>query len=76
VETGNAELGFVAMSQIAGSDASSRWIVPAKLYTIISQDAVLLKKGADNGAARAFLAFLKGPEARAIKEKYGYGAGD
>jgi molybdate transport system substrate-binding protein len=76
VQTGNAELGFVAMSQIAGSDASSRWIVPAKLYTIISQDAVLLKKGADNEAARAFLAFLKGPEARAIKEKYGYGAGD
>jgi molybdate transport system substrate-binding protein len=76
VQTGNAELGFVAMSQIAGSDASSRWIVPAKLYTIISQDAVLLKKGADNGAARVFLAFLKGPEARAIKEKYGYGAGD
>jgi molybdate transport system substrate-binding protein len=76
VQTGNAELGFVAMSQIAGSDAGSRWIVPAKLYTIISQDAVLLKKGADNEAARAFLAFLKGPEARAIKEKYGYGAGD
>jgi molybdate transport system substrate-binding protein len=76
VQTGNAELGFVAMSQIAGSDSGSRWIVPAKLYTIISQDAVLLKKGADNGAARAFLAFLKGPEARAIKEKYGYGAGD
>jgi molybdate transport system substrate-binding protein len=76
VQTGNAELGFVAMSQIAGSDAGSRWIVPAKLYTIISQDAVLLKKGADNEAARAFLAFLKGPEARAIKEKYGYGASD
>jgi molybdate transport system substrate-binding protein len=76
VETGNAELGFVAMSQIAGSDEGSRWIVPASLYTIISQDAVLLKKGADNEAARAFVAFLKGHEARAIKEKYGYGAGD
>jgi len=76
VETGNAELGFVALSQIAGSEEGPRWIVPASLYTIISQDAVLLKKGADNEAARAFVAFLKGPEARAIKEKYGYGAGD
>ena len=33
---------------------------------------MLLKKGADNAAATAFLAFLKGPEARAIIEKYGY----
>ena len=56
--------------------AGSRWVVPDDLYPIIAQDAVLLKTGADNPAARAFLAFLKGPEARAIKEKYGYGAGE
>ena len=44
----------------------------ADLYTPIRQDAVLLKKGASNAAAKAFLAFLKGPEARAIIEKFGY----
>lgn len=72
VETGNAELGFVALSQLTVNDAGSRWLVPQELYDPIRQDAVLLKSGADNEAARAFVQFLRGPEARAIIEKYGY----
>jgi molybdate transport system substrate-binding protein len=72
IETGNAELGFVALSQLAGNSAGSRWVVPQSLYAPIRQDAVLLKKGEANGAATDFLAFLKGPEARAIIERYGY----
>jgi len=72
VETGNAEIGFVALSQLTGSDAGSRWVVPQSLYNPIRQDAVLLKTGAGNEAAGAFIAFLRGPEARAIIEKYGY----
>lgn len=72
VDTGNAELGFVALSQLAGQKAGSRWIVPQEYYTPIRQDAVLLKKGAGNAAAAGFLAFLKSPEARAVIEKYGY----
>ena len=46
--------------------------MPQTLYAPIRQDAVLLKTGADDEASKAFLAFLKGPEARAIIEKYGY----
>lgn len=76
VETGNAEIGFVALSQIAGHDDGSRWLVPQELHSVIAQDAVLLKRGAENPVAAAFLVFLKGSEARAVKEKYGYGAGD
>lgn len=72
VDTGNAELGFIALSQVAGKSEGSRWMVPQALYTPIRQDAVLLKKGASNEAAKTFLAFLKGPEARTIIEKYGY----
>ncbi len=72
VETGNAELGFVALSQLRGPETGSRWLVPQELYTPIRQDAVLLKTGASNEAATGFIAFLKGPEARAIIEKYGY----
>ena len=49
--------------------------MPQALYTPIRQDAVLLKKGAANEAATAFISFLKGPEARAIIEKYGYEIG-
>lgn len=73
IETGNAELGFVALSQVVASSAGSRWVVPQNLYTPIRQDAVLLKTGADSVAAREFLAFLKSPAARALIEKYGYG---
>eukprot|EP01037_Dinobryon_pediforme_P002071 gene2071-2108_t len=72
IETGNAELGFVALSQLAGNSAGSRWLVPQSLYSPIRQDAVLLKKGEGNEAAAAFLTFLKGPEARAVIERYGY----
>lgn len=73
VATGNAELGFVALSQIAAHDNGSRWIVPENLHAPIAQDAVLLKTGEGEEAAEAFIAFLKGPAARAIIERYGYG---
>jgi len=72
VNTGNAELGFVAASQLTGHTGGSQWRVPQELYKPIRQDAVLLKKGANSEAAKAFLQFLKGPEAHAIIEKYGY----
>jgi molybdate transport system substrate-binding protein len=73
IDTGNAELGFIAGSQLVGKDAGSRWAPPQVLYTPINQDAVLLKKATANKAATGFMAFLKGPEARVIIEKFGYG---
>lgn len=73
IDTGNAELGFVALAQVAQVEGGSRWIVPGKLHAPILQDAVLLKPGEKNDAARALLAFLKGPEARVLIEKFGYG---
>jgi molybdate transport system substrate-binding protein len=76
VESGNAELGFVALSQIAGHDRGSRWPVPETLYPVIAQDAVLLTAGKDNPAARAFLRFLGGAEANAVKDRFGYGVGE
>ncbi len=72
VETGNADVGFVALSQLAGNERGSRWIVPQNLYAPIRQDAVLLKTGAGNEAATAFMAFLKGGAATAIIVRYGY----
>lgn len=73
IETGNAELGFVALSQVVGREDGSRWEVPANLHAPIEQDAVLLRKGEASEAAAAFLAFLKGPVAAAVIETYGYG---
>lgn len=74
-ETGNAELAFVALSQVIGRSDGGRWLVPASLHRPILQDAVLLKTGAQKETARAFLAFLRGPQARAIIERHGYEAG-
>jgi molybdate transport system substrate-binding protein len=73
IDTGNAELGFVALSQVVERSEGSRWLVAGNLYPPIKQDAVLLKKGASNEAAKAFLDFLKGPAAAAIEAKFGYG---
>ena len=72
VDTKNAEVGFVAVSQLYGSTEGTRWLVPQNFYTLIRQDAVLLKKGANDEASKAFLEFLKGPEARAVIERFGY----
>lgn len=72
VDTRNAELGFVALSQLAGKSDGSRWLVPQSLYRPIRQDAVLLAKGRDSEAARSFLDFLKGPEARDVIVRFGY----
>ena len=73
IDTRNAELGFVALAQLYGNTEGTRWLVPEKLHTPIRQDAVLLKNGANDEAAKAFLAFLRGTEAQAIIERYGYG---
>ncbi len=76
VATGNAELGLVALSQVAGVGNGSRWGVPGDLHDPIRQDAVLLEPGAGKPAATAFLDFLRGDEARAIAESYGYATAD
>lgn len=76
VATGNAELGFVALAQVMSprlADKGSYLEVPGHLYAPVRQDAVLLKRGAGNQAARAFLRFLRGDKARALITGYGYG---
>jgi molybdate transport system substrate-binding protein len=76
IQSGAAELGLIARSALDAPDASfggSRWDVPDELFTPLRQDAALLKAGADNPAAKAFLAYLTGPEARAIILQFGYG---
>ena len=73
IKSGNAELGFVAYSQIKKPDKpieGSYWLIPPSLYDPIEQQAVLLK---DNSIARSFLDFVKSNEARAIIKQFGYG---
>jgi len=73
VESGNAQLGFVARSQlVARSDMALAWSVPSELHSPIRQDAVLLQAGADCQACRELLAYLRSPSAAAIIRRYGY----
>ena len=75
ITTGNAELGFVALSQVFKDGritGGSAWIVPASLYEPIRQDAVLLARGKDKPAAAALAAYLKGDKAKAVIRSFGY----
>jgi molybdate transport system substrate-binding protein len=71
VKSGNADLGFIAFSQIktSGIREGSFWLVPGSLYPAIEQQAVLL---GENKTARQFIDFLKKPSARQLISNYGY----
>ncbi|MCG8486263.1 MAG: molybdate ABC transporter substrate-binding protein [Chromatiales bacterium] len=75
VATGNADAGFVALTQIKAWQGKSGtlWEIPSGYYAPIDQAAVLLKKGRHNPAAHAFLDFLKSGEAKQLIQAYGYG---
>jgi molybdate transport system substrate-binding protein len=75
ISSGNAELGFVALSQVWKNGKigeGSGWIVPANLYPPIRQDAVLLNPGKGKPAAQALLLFLRGEKAKATIKSFGY----
>ena len=75
VSTENAQLGFVALSQISFDGRithGSAWVVPQSLHTPLKQDAVLLSHGKDNAAAHALLKYLQADKAKAIIRQYGY----
>ena len=75
IKSGNAELGFVALSQVYENGKlreGSAWIVPGELYTPIRQDAVVLSRGKDNPAAAELMKFLESDKARAVIKSFGY----
>ncbi len=74
IHSGNALLGFVALSQVLkdGKIEGSSWVVPANLYTLIRQDAVILEKGKAKPAALALMKYLKSDKATAFIKSFGY----
>ncbi|OQW95606.1 MAG: molybdate ABC transporter substrate-binding protein [Beggiatoa sp. IS2] len=74
IAEGKAQLGFTALSMLhpSGKIEGSFWMIPKNFYSPIDQQAILLKHGADNKAAKAFWDFLKSPQARNVIETYGY----
>lgn len=74
--TGNADVGFVALSQVMENNqlkGGSLWRIPGHLYQPIAQDAVLLRRGAQNPAAVALMQLLKSPRGQTLIRGYGYG---
>lgn len=79
VSTENAQLGFVALSQISLNGRitqGSVWVVPQSMHTPLKQDVVLLNHGKDNAAAHALLKYLQGDKAKNIIRAYGYAFGN
>jgi molybdate transport system substrate-binding protein len=75
VATGNAELGFVALSQLTGPGApvgTCRWVIPADHHPPIAQQAVLLTRARANASATGLFEFLKSDTARALIAAHGY----
>jgi molybdate transport system substrate-binding protein len=75
VSTQNAQLGFVALSQVFADGkitSGSGWVLPSSLYKPILQDAILLKNGKDNSAAKALMLYIKGDKAKEMIKRFGY----
>ncbi|MGQ7299367.1 molybdate ABC transporter substrate-binding protein [Marinobacter nauticus] len=78
IASGNAQAGLVALAQVKAwpDQDGTLWRIPQSYYAPINQQAILLKRGADNTAARGWLAFLQSPDAVAIIQGYGYDTAD
>jgi molybdate transport system substrate-binding protein len=75
VYTGNADMGFVALSQVLEGGqlkSGSIWVIPQSLYEPIRQDAVVLKRASANPAAKALVVLLKSPNIQHLLRSYGY----
>lgn len=75
VSTQNAQIGFVALSQVFADGkitSGSGWVLPSSLYKPILQDAILLKNGKDNSAAKALMLYIKGDKAKEMIKRFGY----
>ncbi len=75
VKTGNADVGFVSLAQVLSAGRlkeGSMWAIPQTLYDPIRQDAVLLKRGANNEAALALIKLMQSPNIKELIRSYGY----
>ena len=73
--SGNAQLGFVALSQVMEDGKlreGSAWVVPGAMHQPIRQDAIVLNSAKDNAAAKALMDYLKGDKAKAVIKSFGY----
>ena len=79
VASGNASLGFIAGNQVLDQrlpKVTCSWPVPPELHRAIEQQAILLRRGAENSVASDFLSFLRDETGREIVKHNGYAVPD
>lgn len=72
-QTGNAEIGFLALSLTMTPDMKgSVYVIDPKLYKPVEQAMILVKGWKVNPEAAKFMKFVLGTECKTVFEKYGY----
>src|SRR6202167_3023767 len=78
-ESGNAQVGFVALAHAITPSMQGKgkyWVVPAEAYPMLDQGVVLISHAAHRQDAEAFLEFVKSAEATAVLRRYGFSLPD
>ncbi len=75
VETGNAQVGILALSLVKSSQLAKRggyWLVPASLHPPLEQGFIVTQRAEGNALAHRFADFMADPAARAVMTRYGF----
>ncbi len=75
VQTGNADVGIIALSLMKGSELSGSGgyaLIPEALHQPLEQGFVITRRAAGNPLAQTFARFMVSPEVRVIMNRYGF----
>lgn len=75
VESGNAQVGFVALAHALAPAMQGKgkyWLVPADAYPPLEQGAVVISEAFHKKDAAAFIDYMKMPEAATVLQRYGF----
>jgi len=75
VESGNAQVGFVALAHAVAPSMQGKgkyWMVPTDAYPPLDQGVVLISHSAHPSDAAAFLEYVKTAEVAAVLRRYGF----
>jgi molybdate transport system substrate-binding protein len=75
VQSGNAQVGIIALSLALGPELSKQGsyaLISDKLHRLLEQGFIITKRAADNSLAREFSIFMASKEARTIMRRYGF----
>lgn len=75
VQTGNAQVGILALSLAVSPELSNKgsfYLIPDSLHEPLMQGFIILKRAENNKLAQQFADYMESKEARAIMTAYGF----